>query len=360
MNQERARTRRSAFTLIELLLALGLFSILVVALVRLLDTSLDLWERTEDGRELLEVGSSTLDLLTEDLNALDGGPRGDLVCEWVRFDTDKNGVADMLWPRVRLVRQASAADVARLLPAGEATALDPRALGLLEVVWALVPSGAEPLDARSMGTLVRGQRARGDAATPSFFDPAAIGAAGRPIAGSTLEVTGGVLWLDLWLATQTSVLHDGWSLGGGLEDCASSWDAWGRGRPDTEASGRNQPGAGMPAADDLPLLPRRVQVALEIERPADLKHRTRLALPLGASETSFEVADERRLPPPGTFLLVDEEWMELLAVSGATVSVKRAQRGSRATSHESGTLAHHGWRIVREVSVPLYREDWNL
>ena len=45
--------RRDGFTLVEVLLALGLFSILVLALVQLLDTSLTIWEETDAEREVL-------------------------------------------------------------------------------------------------------------------------------------------------------------------------------------------------------------------------------------------------------------------------------------------------------------------
>ena len=53
---------RAGFTLVELLLAVGLLSILVLALVRLIDTSLTIWGQTEENRELLEVGGAVLEL----------------------------------------------------------------------------------------------------------------------------------------------------------------------------------------------------------------------------------------------------------------------------------------------------------
>ena len=71
--------KRAGFTMIEVLLALGLLSILIVALVRLLDTSLTILDRTEVARDLQEMSSSVLDLVAEDVYALEVGPRGDMV-----------------------------------------------------------------------------------------------------------------------------------------------------------------------------------------------------------------------------------------------------------------------------------------
>ena len=63
--------KRAGFTMIEVLLALGLLSILIVALVRLLDTSLTILDRTEVARDLQEMSSSVLDLVAEDVYALE-------------------------------------------------------------------------------------------------------------------------------------------------------------------------------------------------------------------------------------------------------------------------------------------------
>ncbi len=345
------------FTMIELLLALGLLSILAVALVRLLDTSLNIWGRTEAGRDLNEMGSSVLDLMARDWNAIDAGPRSDLLGEWVQFDTDRDGVRGMHWPRLRLVRQATAADLARLVPG---QGIDPRALGLIEVCWTIEPEGGTEPEDRSVGSLRRGERLLGQGEGLSFFDERFFSASEQAPPGSLHQVIGGVLWFSVLYAQQTTVLQDGWNVGDRLADCATSWDAWGLGRADLSKSSWNTPGSGMPAARELPILPRRVRVEIEFERPGERKRRTRLAGPIDATQTSFRVQDGLRLPEVGTMILVDEEWMELVSKGGANATVVRGRRGSRPASHEGGVLLHHGWRILREIPVALYREDWNL
>ncbi len=349
--------RRAGFTLVELLLALGLLTILVLALIRLLDTSLNIWGRTEASRDLLEMGSSVLDLVADDLVAIDGGPRGDLLCEWTRFDTDQNGLTDMLWPRLTFVRQATRADRARIDPDGTR---DARSVGLLEVGYAVLPPGGSDPAKRSMGVLWRGERLLGDGGTLSFFDPGFYGNTSKPVAGAFEEVTGGVLWFELQFASQTTIVRDGWKAGEALQDSSLAWDAWGRQRIRSGDIERNRLAAGMPAADELPVLPRRVRIEVELERPAELRKRAHLIADIDAEATTLRVDDETRLPESGAYVLLDEEWVQIVSKSRGRVGVLRAVRDSRPTTHAAGVLLHHGWKLVREVAVPLYREDWNL
>jgi len=356
----RARRSTQGFTLVELLLAVGLFSILILALMRLLDTSLTILGRTDETRELSEMGSSTMELLAADVHALEGGKRGDMLADWRLFDLDKDGIDGAPAQRLRLVRHMGAAGLQRLAAAQPGAGFETFERGLVEVGWALLPGGESDPDARPIGTLVRGERLVGDKDTLSFFDEGFFGPSGKPVPGSLLEITGGVLWFDVWFATQTSIIHDGWELGDELQDCGASWDAWKRARPDPERSFFNQPPAGMPEAKDVPILPRRVRIELELERPRDLRNRTRLAMPVAAEDASFLVKDARRIPAEGAMLLVDEEWMRVLAVNGERVTVERGRRATRRAAHAAETMVHHGWRVVREIPVDMTREDWDL
>lgn len=349
--------RRAGFTLIELLLALALLSILVIALVRLLDTSLTIWDRTEVQRDVTEMGLSVLELLADDVASIEGGPRGDVLGEWVAFDTDGNQTRETLMPRLRLVRQASAAELMRIDPKA---GLDPREVGLIEVCWALLPTTEKDPDHRGVGVLWRGERRIGDEETLSYFDEKFFDAKGHPAPGSLNQVTGGVLYFSLLYAGQTTVLRDGWKTGGDLGGCAASWDAWDRGRPDPEITYWNQPFPGMPDVRDRPVLPRRVRVLIELERPAEVRRRTRTDQVLDAEATQVRVLDERRLPDEGSMLRFGAEWVELVDKRGPVITVRRGRRGSRATEKETGLLVHHGAQLLHEIPVAAYREDWNL
>ncbi|MBL8861300.1 MAG: prepilin-type N-terminal cleavage/methylation domain-containing protein [Planctomycetes bacterium] len=371
---------RRGLTLVELVLAIFLLSLLMLAVFQLFDRSLSVWRRGETRRALLEQSSVVLESLALDLRGLEPGSQGDFVVEWVRFDTDGDGLLETQWPRLRLVRQASAAEVARALARSEAAVrraegaaaaaelarepviAAPASPGLLEVVWTIQPASLTQPDARSEGVIYRGERALSDAASQSFFAPEFFGASQRPPAGATEEVTGGLLWMQVLCAAQTSVVNDGWRTGaGGLSAAAPSWDAHGLGRPDRDAHAWNEPHPGQPAAKGRALLPRRVRIELEFERPVDRLRRTRLREPADNQDAFLVVDDGRRLPTePGAHVLVGAEWMRVTSIDGGRVSVQRAQRGTSAAPHPTGSMVHWGTSLVREVPIATYRDDWNL
>src|SRR6185295_14167409 len=119
--------RRRGFTMVELLLALGLLTILIVALLKLIDTSLSILDRTDENRELAEMSAAVMELLCEDVHALEGGARGDLLADWALFDVDRDGISGAPFQRLRLVRHVNAGALQRLAqtdagaPADDAT-----------------------------------------------------------------------------------------------------------------------------------------------------------------------------------------------------------------------------------------------
>lgn len=375
MRRVRAHAAPSAgFTLIELLLATGLLALLVLLVFQLFDRTLSLWRTGETRRGAMEQASVVGELMARDLRSLEPGVGGDLVAEWVRFDLDGDGTPDSAWPRVRMVRAASPAEAARLrqaqavrdrdgAPVAEAEGPETvrSAPELVETVWGVVPASLVDKDARSEGRVHRGVRLVSDLAAKSCFAPDFYGVSPRPPAGSVEDVCGGVLWLGVQFAGQTSVVHDGWSVGDEAEDAVASWDAWNRGRPDPDQHAWNAPSRWSPKAKDRPLLPRRVRIELEIERPEDRVRRTRLLETLGTEDTQLAADDARHLPDgEGAHVLLDGEWMEVLARDGARLSVRRGARGTAPLSHAKGTMIHWGQPTAREVVVSGYREDWDL
>jgi hypothetical protein len=231
--------------------------------------------------------------------------------------------------------------------------------------------GRAPDRAAPVARLLRGERvlppgaARSRGGAPdSFFAPGFLDARGRAPEGAVTEVSSSVLWLGVELASQASDLTGAWTTGDGVEDCSTAWDAWYAGggtiRLDADLTVLNRPAAGSPPARELPVLPRRVRVEIEVERERDRIRRTVLAAPVGPGERTLAVRDPSRLPRPGGHVLVDEEWMEVVGVRGSEVDVVRGTRGSRNTEHGPGARVHFGQRVVRQVRVDAYREDWNL
>jgi hypothetical protein len=353
--------RRGGFTLVELLVAAGLLVVVSLLVFGFLRRFTSLWQKSEQRRELVEEASGITELFAEDLGSLVNGPRGDLVAEWVFFDTDGDDQPETMWPRLRFLRFATEAELARA-QAGVVEAQRKHAgEGVLEVCWLVAPAHAgktEP-DRRAEGILMRGERLVGDESL-SFFEPGFFDASNRP-RQTPNEVSGGILWFGLEFATQTSLVFDGWKIGDELADAATSWDAWNRGRPNAERHFWNEPGKGMPKAGERALLPRRVRLSLEIERADDRLRRTRLASAMAAADAVIEVEDGTRVPEVrGSFVRIDAEWMELTSVDRNTVNVRRGARGSNPVAHERGAMVHFGRALVREVPVRMHQEDWNL
>jgi len=343
---------------VELIVAAGLMTILIVTVLKLVDDFLSLWEAGELRRRTAEEAAGVTELLARDLATLESGPRGDLLAEWVFFDTDGDGVAESKWPRVRLVRSASPREIALLQAGRSAPELGQ---GLLEVVWTVLPAraGVPAADLRAEGVLWRGERLFGSTEGVSIFDADFLSSAGRPAPGSVEAVSGGVLWLGLEFATQTTLLYDGWELGSGPAGVVPSWDAWKRGRANVERHEWNEFGAGLGEPAGGPLLPRRVRLELELERERDLRRRTRVARLVEPRDGSFAVQDGARVPAePGSFVLIGAEWMQVTNVSGNQVTVRRGSRGTAPAVHERGSLVHFGATLVREVPLAVMKEDW--
>lgn len=361
---------RSGLTMLELLCAMTILALLMVLVFQLIDRTLGMWRKNETRQSLLGQESSVADLFTHDLRGLENGSQGDLVLEWARFDTDGDGVAESYWPRLRLVRQASSAEVARLseelaresgaAAAGEAQKRVLHATtGLVEVIWLVAPASLVDPDARAEGLLWRGERLVDDASTKSFFAPDFLGSSGRPPAGATEELSSGVLWMQVLLAAQSSVVHDGWKPGHEPGDAATSWDAWDKGRPDASAVGWNQKHPACVPLRGRPALPRRVRLELEFERPSDRLRRTRTVDVVDVGDARIAVDDGARLPEPGAFVRIEAEWMQIVSVDGNSAAVKRGARGTTPRTHAKDALVHWGLPLSREVVVTTFREDWN-
>jgi hypothetical protein len=364
---------RAGFTLVELLLATGLLALLVLLVFQLFDRTLSLWRVGETRRSTMEQATLVADMLADDLRGLEPGAAGDLVVEWTKHDLDADGVLDAAWPRVRMVRIAGAAEVGRLrqqasieraeavVDATTEPVLESTAPELVEVQWAVVPASLVDADARAEGRVLRGARLVSDASTKSYFAADFYGASARPPAGTTEEVCGGVLWLSVACAGQSSVVNDGWSIGAEAVDATASWDAWNRDRPDADIHAWNTAWPWMPKSRGRALLPRRVRIELEIERPVDRLRRTRLLADLRTEDRQVVVDDVRHLPDfDGAHLLLGGEWVRVSSRDGANLTVERGVRGTSPATHARGTLVHWGRSYAREIVVGGHREDWNL
>ena len=403
---------RAGVTLAELILATGLAPIVVAATVSIVDTTLSLWTRGETVRQAREEAAAVLSILGDDLRQVHGGEQGDLLVDWELFDVERDGVVERLHPRLRFVRDAAASEVARIerrrlasearaerdriaLAAGDdaaklAEALselelleaagvsaeqaaqgmlgapDLRASRLVEVLYAVVPEGREG-DRRYTGVLYRAERIHSPDTPPVLLGDDAFDRRGMPDLNLAREVARGVLWMQPLMATQTTRLtpgedgRSGWGTERSAAGAATSWDAWRLGRPDPDLTFLNEPSPGMPRAGDRPLLPRRVRVTLEIQRPGDFDRAPRLLESAEESAEFFVVTNGAALRPAvGGHVLVAGEWMELKRVTGDRAVVRRATRGTarRRLPMESRVL--FGESVEMDIPIALHEDNWRL
>jgi len=368
--QAKTANRRavSGFTLVELLLALALFSLLVLAVVRLLDASLRVLGEGEVQRDHLGLELVASEWLVRDLDNLVGGSDADFLVDWWAFDADADGIASRPWPRLRLVRRAAPRDLVRLGQRNVSTDAVASELGvgaraeadaLVEVVWLALPAVREGQEGpRGDGVLLRGERIVDGSTKDSFFDAGFFDPRGFPPGWAVSEVARGLLWFDVRLADETSLLDRGWELGSEPGKTAAAWDARGEGRPDTERHVFNAMLPAPPWDGSTLRLPRRIRVELEFERPSDRLRKPALAAEVDAESTAFVLDAAARLPDPGGLLLIGDEWVEHLSTRGNTIAVRRAQRGTRAVVHRPGVRVQWGRGFFRELAPILYREDW--
>ncbi len=361
-----AGARRRGLTLVELLLALGLFALVAVGLLRFLDGTLSILRNADAEAELLAERTALFDWLIRDLENLSAGSEGDLLIDWEVFDVDGDGLAGRPWPRVRLIREARAEEFERLglAPVGEE--FGPRRRPLIEICWAVLPrangqaSQTEP-GRRGDGVLLRGERLH-DAPGRSFFDPAFFDSAGRPGAGLD-ELATGILSLNVLAAAETSVIHEKWSPGVAMEEAAIAWDGRALGRPQLERHPFNERHRFLPAAGASPsaevLLPRRLRIELELEREADTRSRPALRAPADPESEFLVVTRPERLPSEaGAMVLVGEEWMQITSLREQRAFVKRGLRGTRIAGHRAGTPIQFGRPFSREIVLPLSGGGW--
>ncbi|MBL8857820.1 MAG: hypothetical protein JNL28_04850 [Planctomycetes bacterium] len=367
-------TLRTGLTLVELTIALGLLALLMLFVIQVFDGALSTWRNSETRRSVMEASSVVTELVTTDLRGVEGGPRGDLLLEWVMFDTDGDGVRETKWPRLRLVRQASGGQVARVrhaarlasdpkakLADGEVVQLTAQSPEQLEVLWMVAPASVTDKDARSTGILWRGERLTTDSSSKSILAHDFFGGSNLPPAGVTSEVTGGVLWMGVLLASQSTIVHDGWKTTSQPSGAATSWDAWSKDRPNASMHAWNERHVGTTVAKTRPVLPRRARIEIEIERPIDRLRRTRTADVIDNQVVAVPVDDGKRIPlESDAHILVDAEWMKVVNVDGDKVVVERGRRGTTPVGHQKGAMVHWGLRMVTEATIAAHREDWDL
>jgi len=284
----RASTgRRGGMTLIEVMLALFLLSLLSAFVFSIINSVLGLWqsgERRGDG-DLAFVAA--VERLRGDLEALHTGPRG-----WFILDDYEAVAADGANPSVRLPRLRFLAHGASL-PSD-----DPIGRGAVEVAWLLVPTSPGE---RRVCKLLRMTRVEGGQAV--YSNERAFLAAMRGEGG--VPMLDGVLWTEFLVQT-----------------------------PEGEERDEYQ----VPA--DTPFhFPPRLSLAIERISADRLRKPMTLDEELSVGGTQIVVRGTPPLAAP-SHVLVEDEWLAVQGNFPRLAIVKHAARRTAASDHPRGTAVY--------------------
>lgn len=108
--------------------------------------------------------------------------------------------------------------------------------------------------------------------------------------------------------------------------------------------------------------PRRLRVTLVVEEVGTNRKVGNLAADLSADAKVLDLYDASFIPAVDTtakFVKLGSEWIQFEAVSGTQLTgLRRGQRGTTAQRHDMGRMVHYGRTVVREFSVPTFRDAY--
>jgi prepilin-type N-terminal cleavage/methylation domain-containing protein len=404
------------FTLVEIMVAMVIFSVIGIALIALLRQSTTFLEKGQAGSEVQDVMENIDRQLADDFANVyikpasnDGVPDVRFVADRLFWDTDNDGMDDCWSPRLSFVRSVSGEAADPLLrqageKAGASSVVDGQedakeaeegdlraAGGKAEVTWILVPDARAKEDRNgeipSLGTLYRGSRMPiGGGPTQSFLPLEPWG--GKKTEFSRMGITTRQECTERLRPVLVGVLHfelQFWSRhvrpeaaklvvngrlndpvppdrgGGGL---SPMWDSTRGIYPKGNADGQfflGRTGSLADPVDDV--FPSRIRVTVVVDRVGKDASTGELARSIGPEDSTISVDNTRFAPagdPAGRFIKIGREWIQWASKDARGFVVeKRGARGTKREAHEAGSTVRAGATLVREYPVPAHREDWN-
>ena len=400
-----ARPRDGGYTLTELLLAMGLFSMLGVGLVSLLSRASDFLTVGTSTTETLDSLQTFSEAFSEDVATLYTVPASESGRPDVRMysdvvecrlgeegedfpdDRDKAEIQRLFF--VRMIPNEGTAPLTRAAgmnveakgvldqqnDSAESADAQLRATGgLMEVFWAAVP---ESMDDPAVMRLYRGYRSpiggaesllptgyAGDAGTSKADrgarDRHEIEQVARPILSGVLHF-GVQFWsrrTETWderVTPPKGPLH--------------TWDSTRGIMPRLQRGGGHDGfnlAQGAESLDDPTddTFPRRIRVTLVVEEVAKKVNVGTLAEGVDKSAKYIRVEDARFIPAidqKRRFVKIGAEWIEFSGVDSRDGTLQGCVRGARGTvarAHSAGAPVHHGRTVVREFRLATFRDTY--
>lgn len=396
----RVRSARG-FSLIELMVAMSIFSVIGIAIVTLLGRATEFSRTGSATTEVLDSLQSFTETFTADTATIysqsgsdDGAPAVRFWSDVVRSEVDAEKKAYASIRRlmfVRMVPDEATSSATRLAGTvvGAKESLDQAkdveqaekgelraTAGVMEVFWTAVPESADDL---AVMTLYRGVVSPVGQPEQTFFpskvagDPSARGPQERgPVTLKEIQarcrpVLSGVLYfgvefwsrrtetwdptiqppkgpLQVWDSTR-GILRKGKGTDG-------FWFAKAEGSLD-------RPTLDDPTDDTFP---RRMRVTFVAEESGQAARTGTLMAPLSADGTFIELSDTRFIPATDTtqrFVKIGDEWIQFTSADGPRLTgCKRGVRGTAPSAHEPGARVHYGRTVVRDIAIPTARDAY--
>lgn len=398
MRMSNTTSRNAGYSLTELLMAMGLFSLLGVGLVALLSRASDFLTTGQSGAATMDALQTFAESFSADVETLytaadteTGLPDVRMYSDHVGCDLDGDEKDDARIQRLfftRLIPREATNPLTRgagtvvgaeavLDQDGDAAEADEAKLratgGLMEVFWAAVP---DDKDDPALTTLYRGFRSPigGEQSlfpTGSANDPSQLPETRGPVTREQITavarpVLTGVLHfgVQFWSRkTKTWDTDETPRNGGPL----FTWDStrgimqsMGRGsRYEGFYLARGSESAADPTDDTYP---RRMRVTLVVEQVGNTTDIGFLAADLSADAKYIDLQDAQFVPAADTserFVKIGAEWIEFTGIEGNTLTgCVRGARGTATSAHEAGSIVHHGRTVVREYTVATFRDTY--
>jgi hypothetical protein len=398
MRNPNQTSRRAGYSLTELLMAMGLFSLLGIGLVALLSRASDFLTTGQSGAETLDALQTFTESFSADVETLYTRADTDGVMPDVRMyadhvDCDVNGdeqpnarIQRLFF--TRLIPREATSPMTRaagtvvgaegvLDQADDAVEADEGKLratgGLMEVFWTAVPDRA---DDPAVMTLYRGFRSPiggegsllplGAANDPGLLGDVKGAQSRAQVADVARPILSGVLYfgVQFWSRKTRTWDEDEVPRNGGP---LHTWDSTrgimgpiGRGsRYDGFYFAKGEESVSDPTDDTYP---RRMRVTLVVEQVGNNAAVGFLAADLSADANYVELQDARFVPAADTtkrYIKIGAEWIQFVGMEGNTLTgCVRGARGTQPTAHESGSIVHHGRTVVREYSIAAFRDTY--
>lgn len=363
------RGREHGFTVLELLVAMGLLAALGAFVMQLVANSFEMYRRGDARGDLYTNAQHIIERLEEDLVAVHPGPDGRLLLEAEAFTGSGGGFL------LRLVRSIPHGESEHgvLRKSGTSTTLSgrysgsdpgpgargeiPPASGLMEVAWALLPDVGD--DGTGFMTLWRGVSAPAFA-EGGFFDAAAEGARDASWVRARMQpVATDILGCWMLCLSQASVDWDEELVLDGKGDATRALPNWDSTRGLMPAKAFPLARAGSLTVPEDDIYPRAIRIVLQVarrDRP-EAWLRTRL----GETDEVAGFTTTRQLPAEtdaDQSVKIGGEWVQLGARGSSDAQVRRGGRRSRAALAGPGTAVYAG-RIFRStLAIPARRSFW--